>query len=318
VNSRCLSQFALACGVLSSALLAAARAGEPTLHVLADLAPVLDSSNAGCQSLDIGGRNVVDATVSPTLRFRALYRAPRDFSLLISGATDDIPLAFCSGRKALAYDPVGSIVYYSENARFTLEVAAARERGNFGYHYYLILPRNKEPNGILVDLRSWFSTSARAAESGLVQDKVVKRNASEFVLTRKFNNGYGLTFNVDLTQQCVYTAATVSCGDKAFLALDRLILNHRLEDEDFWFPTKRQLSRVVRLKDVTSDIVHGDDLNRALDRAMVIRAILNRPAATEPDHVSALPGVDWDRVRESDAKYAKALRDIVPPKLRAP
>jgi len=102
------------------------------------------------------------------------------------------------------------------------------------------------------------------------------------------------------------------------LCLDRLILNRTLEDEDFSLPTKRRLSRVVRVKDVTSDFEHGEELNRVLDRAMVVRAILNRPAATRPDQVSALPGVDWKRVRESDAKYAKALRDLVPPKLRAP
>ena len=51
---------------------------------------------------------------------------------------------------------------------------------------------------------------------------------------------------------------------------------------------------------------------------MVVRAIINRPGAKGTDRVSALPGVDWNRIRESDAKYAKALTDLVPPKLRAP
>jgi len=184
VGSKCVAPFTYAGAVLAAGLLASVRAGEPTARELTNMAPVLDSSSADCRSLDIGGRNCADATLAPTLRFRALYRAPGEFSLLISGAADGTPLAFCSGRKALAYDPVGATVYYSENARFTVEVGGAHDECIFRYQYYLIFPRNEEPHRILVDLRSLFLASPRAAESGPLQERVLGRNASEFVLIR--------------------------------------------------------------------------------------------------------------------------------------
>ena len=48
-----------------------------------------------------------------------LYRAPNQSSMLICDAVDGTPLAFCSGRKMLVYDPVGPTVYYSEAAGFS-------------------------------------------------------------------------------------------------------------------------------------------------------------------------------------------------------
>ena len=83
--SRCLLRFLIAGTAFVATLLHTARAGEPSVRELIALAPVLDSADRGCRSLDIGGWLGGDKALAPKLRFRALFRAPNQFSLLING-----------------------------------------------------------------------------------------------------------------------------------------------------------------------------------------------------------------------------------------
>jgi hypothetical protein len=66
------SRVPLAGVALVLALLAPARAGEPTARELIALAPRLDSSDRDCRSLDIGGWVGTDQALAPKIRFRAL------------------------------------------------------------------------------------------------------------------------------------------------------------------------------------------------------------------------------------------------------
>jgi hypothetical protein len=59
------------------------------------------------------------------------------------------------------------------------------------------------------------------------------------------------------------------------------------------------------------------NLNMVLDRACLVRAVVNKAGPPGPTKIPGLTGVDWDRVRENDKKFAKALKGLVPPSLRA-
>ncbi len=163
MGTRRLSRFPIAGATLVAALVATARAGEPSARELIALAPVIDSSDAGCRSLDVGGYLGGEKGTGPRLRFRALYQAPNQSSMLICDAVDGTPLAFCSGRKMLVYDPVGPTVYYSETAGFTLELTRTNTAFQFSYNFSLV---TGSPHRILADFRSVIIGVRRAGPGG--------------------------------------------------------------------------------------------------------------------------------------------------------
>ncbi len=182
MGSRCLSRSLFAGSALAAALLAPAQAGEPSARELIALAPILDSSDRACRSLDVGGYYGVENGPGPRLRFRALYRAPHHFSLLLTDAADGTPLVFCSDRKMLLYDAVGPTLYYSENASFTLELASTDAGIQLNY---LCLLKSSKPHHIRVDFPSMLPglpSEGQAAEGGAFEDRVVKCNSGQFKL----------------------------------------------------------------------------------------------------------------------------------------
>ncbi len=65
-----LSRFTLIGAALAVFLLFPARAQDPSSRELTALAPVLDSSDGGCRSLDIGGWVGADKALGMKLTFR--------------------------------------------------------------------------------------------------------------------------------------------------------------------------------------------------------------------------------------------------------
>jgi len=318
VSSKRVFWFAAAGAFLTAALVAPTRAAEPTVRALIDLAPVLDSSAAGCRSLDVGGWWYLgERVLASKVRFRALYRAPNEFSWLVSDPADGTPLAFCAGRKMLIYDPVGPTVYYSEGAACILEMGCTRSDFKFDLRYFPA-PRG-ERHRILVDLHSVLLVGSEPApEAGIPVDAVARRGPSKFELDRKFPwTGHSQSFEVDLERQCPYTAATFREYGVTYLRLDTLILNDALADENFSFPAKWQLKLAVPLEDITADEGRAANLVRSdsLGRAAAVRAAITR-AGPGPTKIPGLT-LDWGVVRKNDTRYAKALRDLVPAKIRA-
>jgi hypothetical protein len=310
-----LSRLTLAGTALAVVLIAAARAEEPSSRELIALAPTLDSSDRDCQSLDFGGWFGADTALNRNLRFRALYRTPNQFSLFICDGVDGTPLAFCSGRKALFYDPVGPTVYYSENAGFHLAMAVLKNKLSFDFGLQLV---GGPPDHFLVDFRSMLSLTGQAAVSGPFEDRVVKRNTSQFELVTNFDKSGYLKIDIDLSKKCPYTEAALVDEGVTVLRLDRIALNSALGDEPFTFPSKQRLTRALPVKDVTTekDAAALRDLSAVVGRGFFVRAVMNSNAPSRLITIPELQGLDLDRVRENDKKFARALQGLVPPRLR--
>ena len=315
MGSRCLSWFAFNSMIFAAVWLTPAKGGEPTARDLIALAPVLDSLDKGCQSLDVGGWLGSDEPLAPKMRFRTFYKAPNEFSLLISDTGDGTPLVLCSGKKMLVYDPVGPTVYYSENASFTLELRCTSTRLTFNYSFFI---KDGKPHHILVDFRSVMSNFGANAEGSGFGDSVAKRNANEFALIRSYETSPYLILNVDLAAKCPYTAAEFVYDGRTGLRLDRLALDGDPGNESFAFPAKLRVMRELPIKDLTvdDDVAANLDLTSVIAQATIVRAVLNRVGSPGRNEIPGLVGVDWDHVRENDRKYAKALRDLLSPSLR--
>ncbi len=138
-------------------------------------------------------------------------------------------------------------------------------------------------------------------------------------MIRTFENNPSLTVDVDLTKECPYTSAAFISDGVTYLCLDRLAKNGALGDEPFAFPTKDQLTRRFPVKDVTAVTDSGvsSDMNMVIGRAAVVRSVVNKARPSGPINIPGLSGVDWDRVKENDRKFAKALRDLIPPSVQA-
>jgi hypothetical protein len=296
------------------ALVIQAQAGEPSVRDLIALAPVLDSSDEVCRSLDVGGWFGGAEALAPRVRFRALYRAPNQFSLLLSDTVDDTPLVFCTNRKMLCYDPVGPRVYYSEDACFTLEMAAIRADLKWNCDYFLT---GRKPHHIFLDFRSVLSLSVPNTVKDF-EDKVVKRTSSKFELLRDFQNEPYYKIKIDLNKVCSYTEATFFDQGSIFLCLDKLTLNGAVDDEAFEFPAKLRLPRGLPLKHVRSD---DDDAAMRImifdvTQASIVRSVVNRAGRSGPINIPELSSIDWDRARQNDKKFSKALKALVPLSLR--
>jgi hypothetical protein len=316
MGSRSVLVFALTSAIFAVAILAQAQAADPSARELIALSPILDSSDEAVRSLDVGGWFGCDEDLAPKLRFRALYRTPNQFSLLISDA-EGAPLAFCVGTKMFLYDPVGPTVYYSENASFTLQVACTLTGLKFKYNFLL---NTKKPHRIFVDFRSvMLLFQGQSQKRGDSEDRVVKRNASEFELIRFFENRPYLTINIDLAKKCPYTEASVIHEGITYLRRDRLILNDRLGDELFVFPAKQLFTQGLPVSNVRedADVASALNLTDVLTRASIVRAVVKKAGPSGPINIPGLSGVNWDRVRVNDKKFAKSLRLLVPASYRA-
>lgn len=316
MRSRYQSQLGLAGVILSTMVLASTRAGEPSAQELVALAPVLDSSDGGCRSLSLRGWAGGDGKTEPNLRFQAIYQAPNRFSLLIDDVVDGTPLVFCSGTKMFVYDPLTPTVYYSEDASFTLEMLQTSREFRFNLVY---LMGGRKPHRIFVDFRSILSFMGHGIRNGPADDRVATHGINRYELIRNFQGRSRLTLNVDPTKNCPYTAADFTENGVSYLRFDRLSLNGSPGKEPFVFPAKERLTQRFPVKVVTGqeDFVAGSKLSEILGRAIAVRAFVNRDVPPASIKVPDIPGVDWDRVRQNDKKLAKALRELVPPSVRA-
>jgi hypothetical protein len=289
---------------------------SPSPRDLIALKPVLDSTNPGCKALEVGGW-LGGGEHGPTtkLSFRALYRSPGQFCLLLSDAVDGTPLALFSGNRMLLYDPVTPTLYYSENAGFSVVLAGAdQEELRFNIKYRLTA---EEPNRIAIDFGSLFAFN-RWKDGAPTHDSVIRLDANVFQLVRSVGDEPVFAIDVDPARKCMYTRAAFTASGTTKFCMNRLHLDSPTGDEPFAFPTKERLSRAMPVTTVTGQegIATMRITNALMERAAAVRSVVNRVGPGEAIPLRGLSDVDFNRVRDNDKKYAKALRELIPPSLR--
>jgi len=90
-----------------------AKSDEPTVDELIAMCPSLDSSNPACRDFEFRQSGLSDEPErvgSKSICFRAVYRAPDKFGLLIYDGSDNTPLIYAMDGKVLLYDPSKPVV----------------------------------------------------------------------------------------------------------------------------------------------------------------------------------------------------------------
>jgi hypothetical protein len=281
----------------------------PTSRELVASAPCVDSAHVETKSIDVCGLFGFKAGQwAPRTKFRALYRAPNDFSLIVTDAADDAPLLYCARGKMFLYDPVRPTVYYSESANFRVVLQTANESFNFYTDYRF---SGKIPHRILLDFRSVLQASG----GDLSSERAMRDSLGRYRLLREYQNESRLDFTIDAMNKFSHASFRVDTNDDAELLLDPVILNRVVDDTWFAFPQKAVLERSLPAGCLVSAAKLGDGpfLLDSLSRAIAVRMTANRQGPPGSPKPAPLADVDFVRVRENDKKLSRALRSLIPP-----
>lgn len=297
--------------VIATAVFPLVKAGEPTARELVALAPVLHSADPACHNLVISG--IVGGTEKtlPRWRFRACYKAPNQYSLLVSDPVDGTPMVFASGNKMLVYDPVDAIVYYSERASFSVDLICNENGIDFKVVYLLV--SNKETQ-ISINLRSFMKNMYE--NNKLVSEHISRISNSLSKVDIKFESGQRLDVNLDLSTKGKYTSVSMYENEVNFLFLDMLEIDRNISGESFGFPDKQTLTKSLPIKDVESikDIRTIQNIATIVGRATIARPFINGSMPPSLMKDAGIAGISLSRLKENDKKYGTALIRIIPVK----
>jgi hypothetical protein len=286
-----------------------AMAQGPTSRELVASAPCVDSAHVETKSIDVCGLfGFKVGQWAPRARFRAVYRAPNDFSLIVTDAADDTPLLFCARGKMFLYDPVGPTVYYSEKANFRVVLQAVKERCSFYTDFRL---SGNVPHRILLDFRSVLQASSGDVSS----EKATRDGLGHYRLLREYQNESRLDFTIGNMNKLTRASFRVDTNDDAEVVLDPVILNRVVDDTWFAFPQQEVLERSLPPGCLVSAVKLGDRpfLQDSISRAIAARATANRPGPPGSPKPDVFADVDFVRARENDKKLSGTLRSVIPP-----
>jgi hypothetical protein len=149
-----------------------AAAREPSPKELIDMAQVISSSDATYRSIVFGG--YLRQKGSACITFRAIYRAPDHYAVLIKDKADGTPLFFAADRQMFLYEPVRSVLLWNadNNVRFSLLQKAGALRIHLG-----VTSDKNQPSNVLLDVKSLLA-------GPFMNDKVVQISGKKYRLTR--------------------------------------------------------------------------------------------------------------------------------------
>jgi hypothetical protein len=279
-----------------------ATADEPSPRQLIELAPVISSSDKNYRSIELGGY-LRQKGVSG-LTFRASYRAPDHYAVLIKDKADGTPLFFAMDRQMFLYDPVRSIVLWNadSNVRFSL----VQEGDALKIHLGATTDRD-EPSNVLLEVKSLLA-------SPFINEKVVELGAKKYRLTRTTEKGNSLDFGIDLGCKQPYTNITITLkgSTEPCASINEIKVNSDLNEEQARFPKRDELAEKISVQDLPGCALARDGSGLTLlMRACYARAAISQPAMREAFNLAANSAIEWNRVKESDQKVSHVLREAL-------
>jgi hypothetical protein len=286
-------------------------AGDLTAEQLIELAPVIKSSDAKRKSIEIEG--FIRLNKEARMNIRVLFRASGQSSLVVTDSADGTPFVFSASNKTVVYDPIESVVIYYANSIDLFSFGASEDKVRWSC-FSGKSDEKDEKSDINLDLKSLLAMPYKTRSAIKTGDKTYR-------LALTSERGSTLIANVDLDRSCPFTRIEMreKGMDEPAFCLEKIILDGDLGDKDFAFPSKARLAETLPLVDYSNDTL----LNNAASWALISRATYGRLAILDPQWRAALdPGnvakVDWDKVRENDRKYSKALRELIKMSDKAP
>ena len=275
-------------------------ADEPTLLELIATVPRIDSDLPGCKSIQIAGRLYSDTgNHQAYLGFRASYRAPDHFALLVTDDRDHTPIFLGSDGQAIVYEPIRQTVIYYERARTRFEIAEAG-----GTLDILLGFSSAEGNK-----RSSLRCDVKSILSGLNKDREIIRRPGdtyEVKLTSLRDNLLKAELDPARPSFCTKLTINPTRRDYPLFALDKIDLNGELRDEEFAFPPIDELSKKIDVQKWSeTSLIKETELFLLLARAGRVRLAINNPSLREK-----IDKVDWDAVRDADKRFSAILREV--------
>ena len=298
-------------------------AQEPNAENLAALAPRVSLDNELIKSFEVSG--VLDTGVK--LRFRVLGKQPNHLAMWIMDPIDGTPVMVGMGGKATLYDPLASemLVAHSMGSSFQLEVQKDHENldkqgkpTNLFSYYFGVHPLKDEGEdkedeqaaaSIVIDVASFYGFLQRPLE--------LKQELDRYILSYQTDAGNKVVAVVDPDRkQGAFSRFEIyqANSKNPFMVLDEISINQPIQDECFLFPMDRLKESGIPTKEIkTNNIISGLlSIKRIMMAIMTRMVIIGDGQIGWKRRIEAMSSkpIDWDQVRENDAKYSPALKKI--------
>jgi hypothetical protein len=282
-----------------------ADAGEPSPADLIRLAPALQSTDPTIKSLEVvGSLKMKDAGL---VRFRALYKAPHYYSILMTDAIDQTPLVYLADRQLLFYDPIRSAVTYLKDCsqRFSLESDGKSPRFVYGFG-----PEgNKVPNLDLLklDVRSLLDLRNN------VEARIIDEGEGRYRLfLLKKDRTIVCSFDTTAEQRFLGLKVFENTSNAPILTVDKLVVDGKLAREDFQFPDKVHLAKKIKIHELAGGFLEDGSQMVMISKAIQVRFEARHPGLRTTLNLPGYEHQTWKAIERHDQRYSAVLREMVP------
>jgi hypothetical protein len=249
--------------------------------------------------MELGGS--LRANESVCLTFRARYRAPDHFAVVIEDQADGTPLFFAADRRMLLYDPLRSALLWKED--INIHFSLVKERDALRIHLDATTDKDR-PSGVLVDIKSMVA-------GPFPNDIVTRIGDRKYRLTRTTEKGNALECAIDLDRKQPYANIQIMHAgqNRPFLRIESLELNGNTDQDEFLFPKKDELAEKTCLRELPdSAMSSGGGGLTVLMAACYARAAIRKPEMREAINRAGINDIDWNGVEEKDKRVSPLLR----------
>lgn len=317
----------LQAGVLAMAMVVSCFADDktenlPSAQSLINLAPRIALEEESVKSFKVHGAFDFGGI---KLKFVVLGKQPEQVSVRIFDARDSTVILAGSTNGFALYDPVASETVLGDAVpSFTLELEAdksgAGEPPNLtlGFGVYTKGSGNgDDPSETIIDIKSLLKmlTSELAVSVG---------KNGQFVLQGKTGRGNrAVAFVKPGRRLGAYTRVELYQVGKneAFMVFDDIEINGEVSDRDLVFPRDKIMQSELKTRVLNADTFYNSAmlmgrLLRGVMARMVIGGVDNEELRKAVQNTT-LQKLDWDKMRQADAKASVILRRLLVPEPRA-
>ncbi|SIO58929.1 hypothetical protein SAMN05444166_5863 [Singulisphaera sp. GP187] len=270
---------------------------------LISLAPRISSSDEKCKSIEIGG--YLKEKDDFYMRFQAFYQSPDQFAFFLQDAADGTPILYSCNHKVLLYDPVSYSVLLSNDTNIEFSIMQIMDKFELSGD----LIHTSKPCKLSFDIKSLLGGSVRSSKVDLVGN-------GKYRLTQITERGNSLVASVDMSVACPFQKLEIIDNKQHFtpICIDKILLNTPVVRDPFRFPSKETLAERITVREWPSNGL----VEKLTGWALMMRACSIRVGARDSELRQTLrfPGfstVDWEKVKENDKKFSRALRELLAP-----